>query len=148
MPTTQASTTNFSDHRIFGFDLRGHIRVSLFNGPGCHAPGARYSWVISTTPRQLAEKLARQWEQPVSNDEWDAIEQLTDSMNNVEVPCDDCGGTGVDAGGLDPLQAEQCRTCHGAQHVTLASLYQLNEEKPAAKRIPAVAALARKDHAA
>jgi hypothetical protein len=131
MPITQASTPDFSDHRIFGYDLSGQIRVSLFNGPACHAPGQRYSWTWAPTARELAGKLERLWEQPVSDDEWEAIEQLEASMNEVEVSCDDCGGTGIDAGGLSAHEPEDCRSCGGSGQETVPALVGFGSPDPA-----------------
>ena len=33
----------------------------------------------------------------------------------VEVNCDECGGSGFDPGGIDPWGPEPCRVCHGAR---------------------------------
>lgn len=33
----------------------------------------------------------------------------------VEVNCDECGGSGFDSGGLDPWGPEPCPLCHGAK---------------------------------
>ena len=123
MPTTQASTNTFPDHRIFGFDQRGQLRANLHNSPASHAPGALYSWLTCATVDQLASKLADQWEQPLSENEWNAIEQLEASNAEFELDCDECGATGVDPGGLDAREPEECRVCHGAKRMTIAAVY-------------------------
>ena len=33
---------------------------------------------------------------------------------DVELPCDECGGSGFDPGGIDPWGPEPCPVCHGA----------------------------------
>jgi len=48
----------------------------------------------------------------------------------VEVNCDDCGGSGFDSGGLDPWGPEFCPVCHGTktQRITrnyLAEAFQI-----------------------
>lgn len=32
----------------------------------------------------------------------------------ADVPCDDCGGTGIDVGGLNEYQPETCQHCQGS----------------------------------
>lgn len=147
MPTKKASTPTSPDHRIFGFDQRGQLRANFHNGPASYAPGALYSWIVSSTVQQLSDKLAEQWEQPLSDAEWDTLEEIEASMSEVEMDCDDCGGSGVDPGGLNPHEPEACRTCHGSGHITLASFCALQEETPA-KRIPAAAVSSRKERVA
>jgi hypothetical protein len=51
-------------------------------------------------------------------------------ITEVEVNCDDCGGSGFDSGGLDPWGPEVCPVCHGAktQRITrnyLAEAFQI-----------------------
>jgi hypothetical protein len=123
MPTTQASTPTFPDHRIFGYDQRGQLRANLHNSAASHAPGAFYSWVTCTTVDQLASKLADQWEQPLSDDEFEVLEQLEASNAEFELDCDECQATGVDPGGLNPHEAEECPACHGAKRMTIAAVY-------------------------
>ena len=115
MPTTQASTTTFPDHRIFGFNELGQLRANLYNGTGLPDTGALYSWTWASTSRQLAHKLAEQWEQPLSDSEFEVIEQLeaeTEAEHTID--CEDCGGTGVDPGGLDAHAPEDCTSCGGS----------------------------------
>ena len=57
----------------------------------------------------------------------------------VEVACDECGGTGFDPGGIDPWGPEPCPACHGAktQKVVrnyLAEAFQMAAEPTAAAR--------------
>lgn len=35
-------------------------------------------------------------------------------MIDVELPCDECGGSGFDPGGIDPWGPEPCPACRGA----------------------------------
>ncbi len=93
MPITQASTTTFSDHRIFGFDQYGQIRANLHNSPASHAPGAMYSWLTCATVDQLANRLAALWEQPLSQDEFEVLEQL--EASNDEPRCSLCNSANV-----------------------------------------------------
>jgi len=123
MPTTQASTTTFPDHRIFGFDSRGQLRANLHNGPDSHAPGALYSWTCAPTSGQLADKLAAFWEQEISAEEFEVLEQLEAANAEFELDCDECAATGVDPGGLSEHEPEECRVCHGAKRVGFATIY-------------------------
>jgi hypothetical protein len=41
-------------------------------------------------------------------------EVLNSSVERLEVPCDECGGSGFDPGGMDPWGPEPCPVCHGA----------------------------------
>ena len=123
MPITQASTTTFPDHRIFGFDHQGQLRANLHNGLTSHAPGVLYSWVWAPTSGQLADKLARLWEQPLTEDEWEAVEQLEAANSEFELDCDECAATGIDPGGLNPYEPEECPACHGAKRMTIATVY-------------------------
>jgi hypothetical protein len=36
-------------------------------------------------------------------------------ITEVEVNCEECGGSGFDPGGLDPWGPELCPVCHGAK---------------------------------
>jgi hypothetical protein len=132
---------NYPDHRIFGFTELGQLRANLHNGPDSFAPGALYSWLTSPTVDQLASKLADQWEQPLSEDEFDVLEQLEASMAELELDCDDCGGSGVDPGGLNAYEPEECRMCHGAKRMTLADVYaSMATSQVTAPRKPAASA--------
>jgi hypothetical protein len=93
MPTTQASTPTYPDHRVFGFDQRGQLRANLYNGPELPEAGAMYSWTFAPTSRQLADKLANVWEQPLVDAEWDVLEQL--EASNSEPRCSVCNGADV-----------------------------------------------------
>jgi hypothetical protein len=93
MPTTQASTTTFPDHRVFGFDQRGQLRANLYNGPGLPHAGALYSWTFAPTFGQLADKLAKIWEQPLSDDEFEMLEEF--EASNAEPRCSTCNGANV-----------------------------------------------------
>jgi hypothetical protein len=100
-----------ADHRIFGFNELGQLRANLYNGAGVPDAGALYSWVCAGTSRQLANKLGEQWEQPLTEGEWDVIEQL-EAPTEAEaemIDCEDCGGTGRDPGSLNPFEPEDCR---------------------------------------
>jgi hypothetical protein len=51
-------------------------------------------------------------------------------MMEVEMNCEECGGSGFDPGGIDPWGPEPCPTCHGAktQRITrnyLAEAFQI-----------------------
>lgn len=41
----------------------------------------------------------------------------------VEVNCDECGGSGYDPGSLDPWGPEVCSVCHGAKTQTITRNY-------------------------
>jgi hypothetical protein len=41
----------------------------------------------------------------------------------VEVNCDDCGGSGFDPGGIDPWGPEECPRCHGRKTQTIIRNY-------------------------
>jgi hypothetical protein len=118
------------DHRIFGFTQEGQLRVNLHNGPGLPASGALYSWLVCATSRQLAHKLAELWEQPLTEDEFDVLEQLETSnaettpfTAEVNIPCEDCGGDGRDRGSLNPHEPEDCPSCHGTGREKLTRNY-------------------------
>ena len=118
--------SNYPDHRIFGFDELNRLRANLYNGPGHPEAGVMYSWVWASTSSQLAYKLAGQWEQPLNEDEFDVLEQLEASNGEaspftaeVKIDCEECGGTGVDPGGLNAYEPEDCRVCHGAKRMTI-----------------------------
>jgi hypothetical protein len=103
--------TNRTDWRIFGFTVTGEIRANLYVP---HA-GALYSWVCAADVYLLADKLEHGWEQPLSDEEWDAIQWLLDSQAETicETVCETCGGTGADPGAIDPF-GEPCPDCSGA----------------------------------
>jgi hypothetical protein len=123
MPITQATTTTFPDHRIFGLDQRGQLRANLHNSAASRAPGALYSWTWAPTVKQLAGKLSDLWEQPLSDNEFEVLEQLEASNSEFEIDCDECLATGVDPGGLSAVEPEECPVCHGAKRMTIASVY-------------------------
>jgi DnaJ-class molecular chaperone len=76
--------------------------------------GALYSWVWASTSRQLAHKLDEQWEQPVSEAEFDVIEQLeAETEVELSIECEDCGGSGRDPGSLNAFEPEDCPSCLG-----------------------------------
>lgn len=110
--------SNAIDHRIFGFTEIGQLRANLYNGAGLPYAGALYSWVWAGTSRQLASKLAEQWEQPLSEGEWDVIEQLEADTEAEPMVCEDCGGSGRDPGGLNPFEPEDCPSCGGSGRET------------------------------
>jgi hypothetical protein len=41
----------------------------------------------------------------------------------LELPCDECGGSGFDPGGIDPWGPEPCPVCHGARTQTITKNY-------------------------
>jgi hypothetical protein len=118
------------DFRVFGFTPEGQLRANLYNGPGLHCAGSLYSWLVCSTDRQLAHMLAEQWEQPLDESEWDALEQLETSnaeaspfMAEIEIDCEECGGSGVDPGGLNAYEPEDCRVCYGSKRQTITRNY-------------------------
>jgi hypothetical protein len=106
-----------TDHRIFGFTELGQIRASLFNGAGVPDAGTLYSWVWASTLRQLAHKLAEQWEQPITEAELAVIELLEEAETEAERTID-CSGTGRDHGSLNPFEPEDCPSCAGSGRET------------------------------
>ena len=118
------------DFRIFGFDEQNRLRANLYNGPGHPEAGAMYSWVWASTSSQLADELEEYWEQSLSESEWDALEQLESCtaepspfIAEVEIDCEECGGSGVDPGGLNAYEPEDCRVCHGTKRMTITRNY-------------------------
>jgi hypothetical protein len=119
-----------NDHRIFGFNELGQVRANLYHGSGRPYAGAMYSWLVCSAPKQLVSKLADQWEQPLSEEEFDVLEQLETSSAEPspytaesEIDCDECGGSGVDPGGLNAYEPEDCPVCHGTKHQTVTRNY-------------------------
>jgi hypothetical protein len=119
-----------NDHRIFGFNELGQVRVNMYHGAGHPYAGAMYSWLVCSGAKQLAYKLADQWEQPLSEDEWDVLEELehpdvefSPYTTESEIDCDECGGSGVDPGGLNAYEPEDCPVCHGTKHQTVTRNY-------------------------
>jgi hypothetical protein len=108
----EAQLSTAIDHRIFGFTELGQLRANLYNGAQPDA-GALYSWVWASTLRHLAHKLDEQWEQPLSESEFDVIEQLDAVDAELSNDCEDCGGTGRDPGSLNPFEPEDCPSCNG-----------------------------------
>jgi hypothetical protein len=118
MSNTQATET--ADHRIFGFTELGQLRANLYHGAGLPYAGTRYSWVVAPSERSLTNKLAEQWEQPLSEEEWETLEALQGEA--IEVTCNDCDGRGVDPGGLSAYEPEDCRSCGGSGRETVPAL--------------------------
>ena len=112
--STYEDTPTHPDFRIFGFTELGHLRANLYDGSGLPSAGALYSWAWASTSRQLAHKLDEHWEQPLSESEFDVIEQLEETEAEFSIDCEDCGGTGVDPGGLDAHVPEDCPSCGGS----------------------------------
>lgn len=106
------SSPEIPDHRIFGLDLQNRFRANLYNGAGYPEAGKLYSWVTGNSERHLANKLAEQWEQPLTEEEWETLEAL--QAETIEIPCEDCGGSGRAPGGLSAYEPEDCRSCGGS----------------------------------
>jgi hypothetical protein len=120
-----------TDHRIFGYDSRGFVRVNLYNGAGHPEAGSLYTWLVFSSEREMARKLTDQWEQPaLSEEEFDTLEQL-ECSETVDVPCGDCGGSGIDPGGISAYEPEDCRTCHGTRHEAVPALVGFGAPAPA-----------------
>lgn len=49
--------------------------------------------------------------------------QFADYAVELEVHCDECGGSGYDPGGIDPWGPELCPKCHGAKTQTITRNY-------------------------
>jgi hypothetical protein len=96
----EAQLSTAIDHRIFGFTELGQLRANLYNG-------------AQPDLRHLAHKLDEQWEQPLSESEFDVIEQLDAVDAELSIDCEDCGGTGRDPGSLNPFEPEDCPSCNG-----------------------------------
>jgi hypothetical protein len=111
--------TSTPDFRTFGFTEDGQLRANLYNGTNSPDAGALYSWVCADTDRQLANKLADQWEEPLTDEEWDVLEQL-EAAAEVEIDCEYCGGSGRDPGSLNPFEPEDCPECNGTGRETIA----------------------------
>ena len=115
-----------NDYRIFGFDEQNRLRANLYNGPGHPEAAAMYSWVWASTSSQLAYKLAEQWEQPLSEDEEAVLSELVQFspfVAEIEQDCEECGGSGVDPGGLNAFEPEDCPVCHGTKRQTVTRNY-------------------------
>jgi hypothetical protein len=72
----------------------------------------------------------------------ESARQITSPQHvvEVEVDCDECGGSGVDPGGIDPWGPELCPGCHGAktQRITrnyLAEAFQIAANPECTRRI-------------
>jgi hypothetical protein len=50
-------------------------------------------------------------------------ETLSPYIIEMEVNCDECGGSGFDPGSIDPWGPEVCPTCHGAKTQTITRNY-------------------------
>ena len=124
------------DYRIFGFTLDGELRTNLYNGPDYPNSGHLYSWLTAKSSGHLAAQLERTWEQPLSDAEWDAIDEL----EAARFACETCGGSGADPGALDPF-GEACPDCSGSGIepflVTLRrSLGTWKPSRPASRKTP------------
>jgi hypothetical protein len=112
-----AATSEQADYRVFGITLDGQLRANLHNSAAAPDAGALYSWIVGTE-EQVAEKLRGWYDQPISAEEWDFIEQLEAETEADAMACEDCGGTGRDPGSLNPIEAEDCRSCFGTGRET------------------------------
>ena len=116
--STYEDTPAHPDHRIFGFTELGQLRANLYNGAGLPDAGAFYSWIVSTE-QQMATKLENWYQQPLSAEEWDVLEQLkAETDAELSIDCEDCGGTGRDPGSLNPFEPEDCPYCGGSGRET------------------------------
>lgn len=123
-----------ADHRVFGFTESGHLRVNLHNGPGLPGPGAMYSWITGPI-EQVANKLEVWYDQPLSTDEADVIEQLEatpETETELSIVCEDRGGSGRDIGSLNALEPEDCPTCNGTGRETIA---RASQRRPAGREV-------------
>ena len=57
---------------------------------------------------------------PTPNPGGKAAETQPPYILEVEVNCEECGGSGFDPGGLDPWGPEPCAACHGAKTQRIA----------------------------
>ena len=113
-----------TDHRIFGSTELGQLRVNLYNGAGLPAAGSLYSWLVGTD-RQLVYRLESWYGQPLNEDEEAVLSelvQLSPFVAETDQPCDECGGSGVDLGGLNAYEPEDCPVCQGAGRETVPAL--------------------------
>jgi hypothetical protein len=123
----QSSTT---DHRIFGHDVRGFVRVNLYNGEGHPEAGSLYTWLVFSSEREMAHNLIDKWELPaLTEDEFLTLEAL--EGETAEISCEECRGTGVDPGGLSAYEPEDCRSCHGTGRETVPALVGFGAPAPA-----------------
>ena len=98
----------------------GPVAAVAFDGDGKHClDGDSIRGAATAKPKRAgkATKTARPGEQPPY-------------VMEVEVNCDQCGGSGFDPGAIDPWGPEPCPTCHGAktQRITrnyLAEAFQI-----------------------
>ncbi len=65
----------------------------------------------------LVEKPTRPSQGPVRNGKQSTY------FTEIEVDCDECGGSGFDPGGIDPWGPEVCPKCHGAKTQTISRNY-------------------------
>lgn len=95
--------------------------MNLYNGEGHPEAGSLYTWLVFSSQREMDRKLTDKWEQPaLSDDESDTLEAL--EGETIEIRCEDCGGSGVDAGGLSAYEREDCSSCHGTGRETVPAL--------------------------
>lgn len=123
-----ASPAN-QDFRIFGYDQQNRLRANLYYPAGHPYAGAMYSWLVCRSEREMAYKLAEQWEQSLSEEEFEVLEALEGEI--IEVPCEDCGGSGIDAGGISAVESEDCRSCNGTGRETIPTLVGFGSSAPA-----------------
>lgn len=112
----QQSSPAIPDFRIFGFDLQNRYRANLYIGAGHPEAGKLYSWTVAPSERALGHKLAEQWEQPLSEAEYETLEAL--QAETLDMPCEDCGSSGVAVGGLSAYEPEDCPECGGTGRQT------------------------------
>src|ERR1700751_2583871 len=74
--------------------------------PGCSVP-------LESEPKPIPPRRARTV----------APEPLPPFSALVEIPCQDCGAKGYDAGSLNPHQPEVCRACQGSGKETVLRNY-------------------------
>ena len=66
------------------------------------------------------------------------LEALTNYTVDLELSCDECGGSGFDPGGIDPWGPEPCPACRGAGTQRIAKNYLAEALRIAARsRMPA-----------
>lgn len=112
----QQTLPEIPDHRIFGYADGGRIRASMFTGAGHPEAGKLRSWTLAYSEHEMARKLADLFEQPMDEAEYEILELLAGETEDV--PCEDCGGSGVAVGGLSAYEPEDCPECGGSGHQT------------------------------
>ena len=76
---------------------------------------------ISTARMQDTRKP--RWTPPKPALEAPRPDILQSYITEVDVDCDDCGGSGFDPGGIDPWGPDMCPKCHGAKTQTISRNY-------------------------